>query len=101
MSLDESVDQIKTSIHDQLPRIPLDEQRLIYADKQLEDGRVLSHYKTREESFLHLVVRLRGGGSGEIPRDEMTIAAGGKIHQVVRKDILSNSMLEWTSMPAL
>lgn len=60
VALTDTVQSVKAQLQDK-EGIPPDQQRLIYAGKQLEDALKLSEYSITDNATVHLVLRLRGG----------------------------------------
>ncbi|KZM25153.1 uncharacterized protein EKO05_0008478 [Ascochyta rabiei] len=91
VDLQETVFTVMTRIHAK-EGIPPDQQRLVFGGRRLEPHQALSYYKIGIESTLHLVLSLRGGY--QEPPHEMSVAAGGKITQCIKPDLLGS---EWQS----
>ncbi|KAL6644023.1 hypothetical protein ACP70R_018789 [Stipagrostis hirtigluma subsp. patula] len=65
IDISETIHEFKWWLSFEMGVLP-EEQRLIFAGKQLEDGRTLADYNIQKGSEVHVVLRLRGGGGQPI-----------------------------------
>ncbi|KAI4199039.1 MAG: hypothetical protein LQ350_004861 [Teloschistes chrysophthalmus] len=80
-----TIAQLKKLIRSQVG-IPTSQQRLIFCGMQLEDPHTIRYYDIRQESLIHLTLRLLGGGNQRLPDSELGVAAGGLIKQCIIND---------------
>jgi hypothetical protein len=56
----ETIESLKQKISEK-ENVSADQQRLVYCGKQLDDNQTLGYYEIKENSTIHLVLRLKGG----------------------------------------
>ena len=76
------VSELKDMI-ERADQTPFDQQRLVYNGKQLEDERTLDYYDIKQDTIVHIILRIRGGMFHETS---------------ARKDF---GLIQWTTIQAI